>query len=200
MTIVVAVNAFRRGAGATQLAANLAALLALAGKRVGLIDADLPAPTLHHLLNVEPSRESGTLNDFLLGASSLDAVAIDLTADLANGPTPISSARIGRLYFVPATTDHHRATETLLSNYDVQALHDGLHELAERLDLDVLVVDTSAGTGKETLLTMALSDLLFVVLTLDQQEMQGTSVTIDTARKLSIPHTYVVVNKVTASV
>lgn len=47
---LIAVHAFCGGTGKTSIAANVAAQLALRGRRVGLIDADLTAPGLHVLL------------------------------------------------------------------------------------------------------------------------------------------------------
>ena len=58
MSQVLAVNAFRRGTGATHVAANLAALLAQAGQRVGLLDADFVAPSQHFLFNVTPDADA----------------------------------------------------------------------------------------------------------------------------------------------
>ena len=55
-----------------------------------------------------------------------------------------------------------------------------------QLALDILIVDTSAGIGRETLLTLALCDRLFVVLTLDQQQVHGSGIIIDLARNLHV--------------
>ncbi len=49
-TELIAVHSFRGGNGKSSLTANLAALLAAAGQRVGVIDADLQSPGLHLLL------------------------------------------------------------------------------------------------------------------------------------------------------
>ena len=77
-------------------------------------------------------------------------------------------------------------------------LSSGVETLCSQLALDVLIVDTAAGIGQETLLTLALCDLLLVVLTLDKRELQGASITIEVAPKLNVPRTAVVVNKAPA--
>ena len=75
-------------------------------------------------------------------------------------------------------------------------LNDGFHELIEQLDLDFLVIDTHPGVNEETILSIAISDQLVIILRPDQQDFQGTAVTLDVARKLEVPNMYLVVNKV----
>jgi MinD-like ATPase involved in chromosome partitioning or flagellar assembly len=60
------------------------------------------------------------------------------------------------------------------------------------------LVDTHPGLNEETLLSIAISDVLLVILRPDQQDYQGTAVTIDVARQLDVPRMYLAVNKVPA--
>ena len=64
------------------------------------------------------------------------------------------------------------------------------------LDLDYLVIDTHPGLNEETLLSIAISDALVIIMRPDQQDYQGTAVTADVARKLEVPNMMLVVNKV----
>jgi septum site-determining protein MinD len=212
MTQVLAVNAFRRGTGTTHVAANLAALFAEAGQRVGLIDADLQGPSQHFLFNVEPEQMSGSLKDFLLGESALQATTINLSgANPSSEPLgiliPPDSGQNGiaqsspdpiRIYFVPSTSDSFQPTKRSLFDGDFGRLSDGIQALSSQLALDILILDTPAGIGEETLQMLALCDRLFVVLTLDHREVQGSSITIDVAPKLNVSQTQVVVNKAPA--
>jgi MinD-like ATPase involved in chromosome partitioning or flagellar assembly len=50
--------------------------------------------------------------------------------------------------------------------------------------------------NEETLLSISISDVLVIILRPDQQDYQGTAVTVDVARKLGVPHLLMVVNKV----
>ena len=50
------------------------------------------------------------------------------------------------------------------------------------------------GLNEETLLSIAISDALFIVLRPDQQDFQGTSVTVEVARKLKVKNLFIVVN------
>ena len=87
----------------------------------------------------------------------------------------------------------------LREGYDVGLLNDGFHRLVEALELDVLMIDTHPGLNEETLLSIAISDALAVIMRPDNQDYQGTGVTIDVARKLDVQKLLLVVNKVPAS-
>lgn len=49
--------------------------------------------------------------------------------------------------------------------------------------------------NEETLLSLAVSDALAIVMRPDQQDYEGTSVTVTVARKLKVPRLVLVVNK-----
>jgi MinD-like ATPase involved in chromosome partitioning or flagellar assembly len=66
------------------------------------------------------------------------------------------------------------------------------------MDLDALVIDTHPGMNEETLLSISISDTLVILLRPDQQDYQGTAVTVEVARKLEVPRMLMVVNKVPA--
>jgi MinD-like ATPase involved in chromosome partitioning or flagellar assembly len=83
----------------------------------------------------------------------------------------------------------------LREGYDVGLLNDGFHELIKDLDLEVLLIDTHPGLNEETLLSIAISDALVIILRPDQQDYQGTGVTVEVARKLDVPRMLLIVNK-----
>ncbi len=60
------------------------------------------------------------------------------------------------------------------------------------------MIDTHPGLNEETLLSIAISDALAIILRPDQQDYQGTSVTVEVARKLDVPRLVLVVSKVPA--
>ena len=63
----------------------------------------------------------------------------------------------------------------------------------------VLMIDTHPGLNEETLLSIAISDVLVIILRPDQQDYQGTAVTLEVARQLDVPAMFLVVNKVPSS-
>ena len=83
----------------------------------------------------------------------------------------------------------------LREGYDVGLLNDGYQRLIEELKLDVLMIDTHPGLNEETLLSIAISDALVLIMRPDSQDYQGTAVTVEVAKKLDVPHMLLVVNK-----
>ena len=51
MTHIAFIHSYRGGTGKSNMAANLAATLADQGQRVGVIDTNLQAPSLHYLFD-----------------------------------------------------------------------------------------------------------------------------------------------------
>jgi len=59
----------------------------------------------------------------------------------------------------------------------------------------VLLIDTHPGLNEETLLSIAISDALAIIMRPDNQDYQGTGVTVEVARKLDVPRMVLIVNK-----
>jgi MinD-like ATPase involved in chromosome partitioning or flagellar assembly len=188
MARVISFHSFRRGTGKSCLAANIATLLAMAGQRVGLIDTNLQAPSLHVLFGAGDGEMGRHLNDFLFGSAGIEEASYDLTARL---PSPVS----GRLFLVPASTELRDVARIMREGYDAHLLEIAFERFAEQRLLDVLLVDTYAGLNETTLQAMALSDAVAILLHLDQQNYQGTSIMIEVARELNPARLTLVVNE-----
>jgi MinD-like ATPase involved in chromosome partitioning or flagellar assembly len=188
---IVSVHSFRGGTGKSNITANLAATIALAGRRVGVIDTDIQSPGIHVLFGLDEQHMDRALNDYLWGRCPIEAAAYDVSAVLGG--------RGGSLFLIPSSIKTGEIARVLREGYDVAMLNDGLRELVERLALDFLFIDTHPGVNEETLLSIALSDVLVIILRADNQDYQGTAVTVDLARRLEVPSMYLVVNKVLAS-
>jgi MinD-like ATPase involved in chromosome partitioning or flagellar assembly len=87
-------------------------------------------------------------------------------------------------------------TQILSEGYDVALLNDGIRKLIASLELDYLFIDTHPGVNEETLLSIAISDFLFLILRPDHQDFQGTGVTVELARQLDVKDMRLVLNKV----
>lgn len=192
MSKIIAIHSFRRGTGKSTIVANLAALLAVTGQRVGVVDANLSSPGLHWLLGLGRTEIDGTLNDFLLDHRPIAETVHDLTSRLG-------AAVQGRLFLVPASDDALQVARVLRERYDTDRLSEGCQRLIEQLTLDVLLVDTHAGLDQDSLAAMAMSDTLLIVLRLDQQDYQGTAVTIDVAHQFKITDLSLLANLVPES-
>lgn len=191
MSRIVSVHSFRGGTGKSNTTANLATLLAAEGRRIGVIDADIQSPGIHILFGLDEANMHHSLNDYLRGDCNIEQAAHDVTPHLG---TPIP----GQIFLIPSSIKAGEIARVLREGYDVSMLNDGIHELLETLSLDVLMIDTHPGLNEETLLSIAISDMLVIVLRPDQQDYQGTGVTVEVARKLDVPRLILIVNKVPA--
>jgi septum site-determining protein MinD len=61
-----------------------------------------------------------------------------------------------------------------------------------------MMVDTHPGLGEDTLLSLVISHTLAIILRPDQQDYEGTGVTVQVARRLQVPTMVLIVNKVPA--
>jgi septum site-determining protein MinD len=186
---IISVHSFRGGTGKSNTTANLATLLAAQGMRVGMIDTDISSPGIHVLFGLEEDDIKASLNDYLWGQCEIEEAAQEVTDRLG---TPIK----GKMFLVPSSMKPGDIARILRESYDVGLLNDGYQRLIEELNLDVLMIDTHPGLNEETLLSIAISDALIIIMRPDSQDYQGTAVTVQVARKLDVPRLLLVVNKV----
>jgi septum site-determining protein MinD len=189
MATIVSVHSYRGGTGKSNLTANLATLVALAGRRVGIVDTDIQSPGIHILFGLTERSINRALNDYLWGNCAIEETAYPLT------PPPVAAAG-GSVHLIPSSLKAGEIARILKEGYDVGLLNDGFQALIERLNLDYLFIDTHPGLNEETLLSIAISDVVVLILRPDQQDYLGTAVTVEVARKLGVPRMLLVVNKV----
>lgn len=188
MSKIISVHSFRGGTGKSNTSANLTYLCAMRGLRVGVVDTDIQSPGIHVLFGMNDEGMGRSLNDYLWGKCDIEETAHDVTSQLGNVP--------GKVYLIPSSIKAGEIARVLREGYDVGLLNDGFQALVQNLKLDVLIIDTHPGLNEETLLSIAISDTLVLILRPDQQDYQGTSVTVEVARKLDVPQMLLVVNKV----
>lgn len=188
MAKIVSVHSFRGGTGKSNTAANISALLAKQGFRVGVIDTDIQSPGIHVLFNLDGGDIKHTLNDYLWGKCEIQDAAHDVTGR-------VGADIQGQIFLIPSSIKAGEIVRVLREGYDVGLLNDGFRNLVSKLNLDYLIVDTHPGLNEETLLSIAISDVLILIMRPDQQDYQGTAVTVDVARKLDVPNLMLVVNK-----
>jgi septum site-determining protein MinD len=187
---IISIHSFRGGTGKSNITSNLSYALAKKGKKVCVIDTDVQSPGIHVPLQLS-NYKGPTLNDFLFNNVDINDVSVDISAKL---DLPEKS-----LFFVPSSINTQAITKILKEGYNVSALAEAFSEIQKKLDLDYLLIDTHPGINEETLLSIAMSDILFIVMRPDEQDFQGTSVTVDIARKLNVKNISIVVNMVAPS-
>ena len=193
MCEIISVHSFRGGTGKSNLTANLAATMVLQGKKVGVVDTDIQSPGIHIIFGLDEDQMNYSLNDYLWGKCEIKDTAYDVSHVLK------TEENIGSLYLIPSSIKAGQIARILREGYDVARLNDGLNEIIRALKLDYLLIDTHPGLNEETLLSIAISDTLVVILRPDQQDFQGTAVTLEVARKLDMTNIMLVVNKALSS-
>ena len=158
MATIVSIHSFRGGTGKSNTTANLAALLAAEGRRVGVIDTDIQSPGIHVLFGLAGDEIASSLNDFLWRGRAIEDAARDVTPNLGHG------AGAGRVFLIPSSIKPGEITRVLREGYDAQRLTHGLRHLVTELRLDALLIDTHPGLNEETLLSLVISHVLLIVL------------------------------------
>lgn len=138
----IAVASGKGGVGKTSVAVNLAMSLAMAGREVVLLDADLGLANVDVQLGLQPARN---LSHLLAG----DCGIAELVLEAARG-----------LKVIPATSGTRRMTQ--LGSVEFAALIEAFGEYPD--PLDVLVVDTAAGISDSvTVFSRAAHEVIVVV-------------------------------------
>jgi MinD-like ATPase involved in chromosome partitioning or flagellar assembly len=189
MSKIISIHSFRGGTGKSNTTANISALLAMDGYRVGVVDTDIASPGIHVLYNLDESEMVHSLNDYLWGKCTIEEAAHDVTSH-------IGGEIKGQIFLIPSSIKAGEIARILREGYDVGLLNDGFRDVIEKLDLDYLLIDTHPGLNEETLLSIAISNALVIILRPDSQDYQGTAVTVDVAKKLDVPKMLMLVNKV----
>jgi MinD-like ATPase involved in chromosome partitioning or flagellar assembly len=185
---IASIHSFRGGTGKSNTTANVSAMLASLGQRVGVIDADIQSPGIHNLFGMSGDEVTASLNDFLWHGKPIAEIAHDVTESL---DAPVD----GRIYLIPSSMQPGEITRVLREGYDAQLLTRGVSELVQELELDVLLIDTHPGLNEETLLSLVISNALLIIMRPDKQDYEGTGITARVAKELEVPNIFMVVNK-----
>jgi MinD-like ATPase involved in chromosome partitioning or flagellar assembly len=192
MSKIISIHSFRGGTGKSNTTANLAALMAAQGQRVCVVDTDIQSPGIHVLFGIHGDAVGFSLNDYLWGRCEIRQAAIDVTTELG-------AASKGQIFLVPSSIKSGEIARILREGCDARVLTSGLRALIRALDLDVLILDTHPGLNEETLLSIALSHDLVIIMRPDEQDYEGTGVTIEVASALNVPRMLLLVNRVPAA-
>lgn len=192
MAKIISIHSFRGGTGKSNTTANLSAVLAQQGKRVCVIDTDIQSPGIHVLYGLDGENITTSLNDFLWHGRAIEDVAIDVT------PVAVQE-KAGKIYLIPSSIKPGEISRVMREGYDARQLTEGFRRLLTQLKLDYLLIDTHPGLGEETLLSLVISNTLIIVLRPDQQDYEGTGVTVRIAQELKVPNILLLVNKAPAS-
>jgi len=163
----LAVHSYKGGTGKTSISANLAAIYAKKGFNVCLFDYDFRAPSLHVLFNVKAEH---WLNNFLDGVCGIEDTMIDLTDRYSTS---------GRFYIALADPSTKAIRHMMLKDreWEMKSLHKLLAAkttLHEKLKIDYVIFDTSPGIHYSSVNALVSSDLVIIVMKMDEYDIQGT--------------------------
>lgn len=191
---IVSIHSFRGGTGKSNTTSNLAAQVAMAGKRVGVVDTDIQSPGIHVLFGLDEAKMGKTMNDFLHDKATIREIGYSI-GENSNGAEGRAKLAGKNLWLFPSSIRGKEISQILKEGIDFNKLNEGLQGTIKEFNLDYLFIDTHPGLNEETLLSIATSDVLIIILRPDNQDLQGTSVTVDIARSLDVPNLLLVVNK-----
>jgi septum site-determining protein MinD len=191
---IVSIHSFRGGTGKSNTTANLAAQVAMTGKRVGVVDTDIQSPGIHVLFGLDEQKMGKTLNDFLHGKATIREVGFPVGENTGEGEGRMK-LKGKDLFLFPSSIRGQEISQILREGINFNMLNEAMQTAISEFDLDYLFIDTHPGLNEETLLSIATSDILIIILRPDSQDLQGTSVTVDIARSLDVPNLFLMVNK-----
>jgi septum site-determining protein MinD len=170
---VITVTSGKGGVGKTTISANLAAALALLGKRVLIIDTDIGLRNL----------------DIILGVHSV--IVYDIS-DVYDGKIDLFDAcfkcdQYGELYFLPAcqTIDKEDINEEAFYSF-VRTI---------KSTFDYVILDCPAGIGTGFKNAMRASDATITVVTPDYASIRDADRVLYYAEDLKITENYIIINK-----
>ena len=161
------------------------------GKRVAVIDLDLEGPGLHVIFGVSDGEMRATINDVLQSSIPIRDAVLDLT--------PRLGIESGCLLFCPAG---HRLEEILKmvdTGFNLSRFKAVLNTLATEYQLDYLLIDSHPGIEKDTIVSMAVCDVVVLLSRVDHQDMFGSGVMNEVASQLRKP-VVLILNMIPSSV
>jgi len=159
-TRFVAVTSGKGGVGKSTISSNLAYIMAAAGLKVGIFDADIGLANLDVMFNVTAKKN---ILHLLKGEARLEEIVIEVMENLV---------------LIPGESGEE------ILHYSNRRVFESFMREAETLkDLDVLIIDTGAGISKSTKLFLQASDDIIVVTVPDPAAIADAYATVKVAAR-----------------
>ena len=171
----LAFHSYKGGTGKTTLITNLAALYAMGGMKVCLLDFDLYAPSLSMYFRKKPTLY---LNNLLRGeldqpngAIDVSSLVVDVTSELGlKGKLLLGFSSSSREDINDIEFQHEQKWQLKA----IKRFQSFKNQLFEDQDIDFLFLDTSPGVRYWSINTLATANILFLVMKVSDMDIAGT--------------------------
>jgi len=161
-------HSYKGGTGKTTLLANIAAAFAMMGMKVCLLEFDLYAPSLTTYFRKTPEL---FLNDLLAGDANISDVLVDVSSELG------LKGKLFLGFSSPKKDDIHEIEIKHDMKWQYAAIRRILaakKELLSKYQIDYVLLDTSPGIRYWSINTIAIADLLFLIMKISDMDIMGT--------------------------
>ncbi len=172
MTHCIAIHSYKGGTGKTTIAANTAALLVKAGKKVALLDLDIYAPSLHNYFKITPKK---WINDFLDNNADIEETILDVTESIHN-----KGESLGKFFVGFSNPNRDAIFKFEISNgteywkKQFRKLVFLREQMITKMDMDYIIIDTSPGIRHWSINALSIADKLILTMKMDDLDIEGT--------------------------
>src|SRR2546422_2247412 len=178
MTQCIAFHSYKGGTGKTTIACNLAAMLAMKGQSVALMDLDVYAPSLLTYFAYTPDK---WINDLLSDNAKVSDVIVDMTPTIEKLVTN-PNKKMGKLWI--GFSNPQKEEIAKLEGYMSKKTPEKLELLKRFIQLrntlsddygcEYVILDTSPGVRFWSINSLAVADKLFLTLKVGELDIDGT--------------------------
>lgn len=184
----IAFFSYKGGVGRSLvLAATAVSYVSKYGSKVGLVDADIEAPSLHYLLNIEPERDSNFV-DILLKGMTAPSVIKERSIQIKPNLSEEKALKLGNgeLFLFPSLPDkpsERKVPKISMDPSTLETCEDFLDNFSRVRELEHIFVDCRTGFSRLAAMMLTFADSVVLVCRIDRQNLNGVRMMIERVKK-----------------